>query len=374
MVRLYAPLFAKTTLRFETAVSWVGGTLFELYKGSGLHKLAANWRAILSSNSAPKRFQKFLRPKVFDGVNKWLASSQYGGRPGVGVDIASHTVKAYIEYRYSIKRSCLLFYIDIKSAFYTVIRPLLYNDDLSEQELACIVTFLGIPSQCIAPLLELLRAQSALTQAGVSDHLQLLIKGIFDTCHWQLSGSQRFARPTIGFSPGVGLADLAFTVVYRLYLVVVQNKLTVQGLASSLGPPSDPVFPLSGNEFEVATDVTWVDDTVFMVPLDDPMRVIDVTTVVAKTAISELRIHGFTPNMKLGKTTVMPILLGAKSKQAFNLVFDTHAAEINITDNYDNQYKLHFAMSYKHLGSHKDIKRQQNLEVNYRIGHCSAAA
>ena len=37
MVRLYAPLFAKTTLRFETAVSWVGGTLFELHKGAGLH-------------------------------------------------------------------------------------------------------------------------------------------------------------------------------------------------------------------------------------------------------------------------------------------------------------------------------------------------
>ena len=141
------------------------------------------------------------------------------------------------------------------------------------------------------PLLELIRAQSALSQAGVSDHIQLLIKGVFDICYWQLSGSQRFARPTIGFSPGVGLADLAFTVVYRLYLVVVQNKLTMQGLASSLGPPSDPVFPPSGNEFEVATDVTWVDDTVFMVPFDAPMRVIDVTTVVAKTAISELRIH-----------------------------------------------------------------------------------
>ena len=56
MVRLYAPLYMKTALRFETAVSWVGGTLFELFKGSGLHKLAANWRAILSSISAPKRY------------------------------------------------------------------------------------------------------------------------------------------------------------------------------------------------------------------------------------------------------------------------------------------------------------------------------
>ena len=365
MVRLYAPLYTKTALRFETAVSWVGGTLFEFFKSSGLHKLAVNWRAILSSNSAPKRYQKFLRPKVFAGVSEWLAASQHGGRPGVGVDVASHTVKAYLDYRYVLRRSCLLFYIDLKSAFYTVIRPLLYQDDLTKDALAKLVIFLEIPKQCIEPLLEILRARSALSQAGVSPHIQLLLRGIFDICHWQLSGSRRFARPTIGFSPGVGLADLAFTIVYRLYLVVVQSKLIAQGFASQVELRDDAVFPDQGNAHETSNDVTWVDDTVFMVPFDDPCEVITVTRAVAKIAISEHRIRGLTPNMKLGKTTVMPVLLGKGAPEAFKVVFVEHNAEIIITDEYANNYTLHFAMCYKHLGSHKDIKRSMALEINY---------
>jgi hypothetical protein len=245
---------------------------------------------------------------------------------------------------------------------------------MSEHALAQLIDFLGIPKQCIEPLIRIVREHSACSRAGISPHIQELIKGLFSTCFWQLSGSDTYAKPTIGFSPGTGLADLAFTCVYRLFLVVVQQRLTCQGYATRIDvQPALQVFPIGDMQDDVTTDVTWVDDTVFMVPFKDSLQVLDVTHSVARIALGELRIRGFTPNMKLGKTTVMPILLGPNAQKAFDLVFVDSAAHTSIRDDFGNTYDLHFAMNYKHLGSHKDIKRSMVLESNFRIGQCSAA-
>ena len=45
-----------------------------------------------------------------------------------------------------------------------------------------------------------------------------------------------------------------------------------------------------------------------------------------------------------------------------------NSAQLSVADDFDNQYSLHFAMTYKLLGSHKDCKRSPTLETNFRVG------
>ena len=187
-----------------------------------------------------------------------------------------------------------------------------------------------------------------------------------------MTGSDKYARPSIGFSPGFGLADLAFTIVYRLYLIAVQARLNRQGYAPHIHVPSDAAFP-DRDGYGCTTDDTSVDDNVFMVPYDNAMDTVEVAKSVSKIVLSEFGIRGFMPNMKLGETTIVPLLLGPGSKDSFTSVFVDHSAKISVADDYNNQYDWCFAMSYKHLGSHKDCKRSPVLETNFRIGQCITA-
>ena len=91
---------------------------------------------------------------------------------------------------------------------------------------------LGIPEPCVQPCIDMLHQLPAMTQAGLSPHIQALVAGSFDSCFWHIAGSENYAKPTIGFSAGVGLADLAFTLVYRLYLCAVRAKLVAIGFVT----------------------------------------------------------------------------------------------------------------------------------------------
>ena len=69
----------------------------------------------------------------------WLSDSQLGGRPGIGVDFASHAVKSFIDYLFMKKLAGLLFFVDIHSAFYSYVRPMLYECNGDEDALALLV-------------------------------------------------------------------------------------------------------------------------------------------------------------------------------------------------------------------------------------------
>ena len=125
-----------------------------------------------------------------------------------------------------------MFFMDIKAAFYSVLRPLLYETGGEESSLAKLVLLLGIPESCIPPLIDTLRCSSALEQAGASTHLQVLTHSLYNGLWWQVKGRTGPAKPNRGFCPGTGCADLAFTLVFRLYISSLQDSCAPKALDS----------------------------------------------------------------------------------------------------------------------------------------------
>ena len=122
--RAFGPVFCKAFLRFDMPLQWVGGLLHELYKGSGATTAMPNWRSIMCSDSGGKRLHAMIRSRLFHFADGWLSDSQCGGTPGVGIDFSFHIVKSFIDLLYLRKCSGLLTCVDIKSAFYSHVRPL----------------------------------------------------------------------------------------------------------------------------------------------------------------------------------------------------------------------------------------------------------
>ena len=130
----------------------------------------------MCSNSGGKRLHAMIRPRLLHFADGWLSDSQCGGRPGVGIDFSSHTVKSFIDLLHVRRCSGLLTFVDIKSAFYSAVRPLFYATGGSGDELARLVLSLGIETPMVAPLLESIGRASVMSQMGASDHLEGEVK------------------------------------------------------------------------------------------------------------------------------------------------------------------------------------------------------
>ena len=116
-----------------------------------------------------------------------------GGRPKTGVDMASHALRQFLDILFAYRISAVCFFIDIRAAFYSVLRPLLYETGGDEESFGRLVLLLGLPASCIEPLVSTLREASAMQQAGASDHLQAVVHSLYNGLWWQVRGSEKVA-------------------------------------------------------------------------------------------------------------------------------------------------------------------------------------
>ena len=70
----------------------------------------------------------------------------------------------------------------------------------------------------------------------------------------------------------------------------------------------------------------------------------------------------------------MPIILGPDTPAVASKIYVEDKSEIQVRDLHGNDYTICVGMSYKHLGSYKDSKRNKAQELSYRAGEASSAA
>jgi hypothetical protein len=250
--------------------------------------------------------------------------------------MASHALKQFLGILFAYRISGVCFFIDIRAAFYSVLRPLLYETGGDEESFGRLVLLLGLPASCIEPLVSTLREASAMQQAGASDHLQAVVHSLYNGLWWQVRGSEKVAQPQRGFCPGTGIADLAFSLVFRLFITSIQDRLRDLGLGIKLHCP-DPVFStLSMSHNAEYLDITWVDDTVIMTAVGAPSQIMPVARTIASVCFTELRKLGFTRNTKRGKSQLMPIVIGKGTADAVTDIYVGGNATFPVVDSFNN--------------------------------------
>ena len=153
---------------------------------------------------------------------------------------------------------------------------MLYECNGDDDALALLVLCIGVQPEFVTPFLDTLRAASAMTTADASQHLQQLIASMLTNSWWMLRGHHTPADPQRGFMPCTALADLAFSLVYRLFLGSMQRCLVDEGLVPHIDLEADPLFPaLADTDWIQQPDITWVDDTVALLAIGRCDQVID---------------------------------------------------------------------------------------------------
>ena len=246
---LYA-LFLKSAARQYLPIQFRGGFLIPLYKNKGAMSDPASFRGILLQNTAAKIFAKSWRRPLADGLSRLAAPCQFGCRKGVGVSGAHLPLRLHIDSCAATGQAMAVIFIDLKAAYYSVIKELYSSDPDANDErfLQALFGRLGLPTNAMSDFVKYVSRTCLMEDANIPWMVASIVRSTLERSWYQVPTSSALFAPATGTRPGDPLADILFS--YAMADILGE---TYDYLASN---PSIQQLPE-----EVPCGTTWADDT-----------------------------------------------------------------------------------------------------------------
>lgn len=229
LARMSYSQLLKLALHGHESLHHKGGSLVQAWKGKGARDVCASYRSLLVSSHQGKALHRALRQHHSGLYESWLQSQQIGGRSHIPVGLGMHQVRSFLRIDKNNGRSSGILFLDLREAFYRVLRPLALQSDWNEEELAKIAQRLNLPSGTLHELHQHLQEPCAVAQAGLPHFIQNYITAIHTDTWFQMKHQHDFVKTTIGSRPGDCYADVVFGFLWSRVLKKVEQALVSQG-------------------------------------------------------------------------------------------------------------------------------------------------
>ena len=314
VARLLHPLLVKIGVRFQEPVSYKGGRAAELYKGRGRIPDCSSYREVLVANEAAKCWHRHVRGRLAPFAEGFALDVVCCARHR-GADVGAHGPRALQEWARERGVCVAMLFVDVKAAYYSLVRGLAFGPDVCDEELAVLLGRLGMEPSALNDLLGHLAEQPALVQAGVPEDLQQAAAEALTGTWFMVSGAARIARGRCGTRPGDPLADIIFGFVMTRIRKRIREALRAEGLVETVhwsGVRDLGGLGGAGMEVDVA-DFLYADDDAF--PVVGPAAEIIPRVRKAACIVSDV-VGGFglRVNFKRRKTEALVALRGVGSK------------------------------------------------------------
>lgn len=336
-LRLYA-LFLKATSRGYLPLQFRGGFLVPLSKNKGRATDPSSYRGILLQNTAAKIFVKSWRSRLVEHFQHAAVPMQCGCVRKRGVDTAHLAVRLHQHTAAVMKTSAAVLFIDIKAAYYSVVKELFYDTTAPDGCAAVAALFqrLQLPASAFEDFTRSIAESDLLGGASVPEVLQQLVLSTLSNSWFVIPGAADMCRPQTGTRPGDPLADLLFAFAMSQVLFEVYSELIT----------SDCLQLVDGVPF----GTTWADDTCVL--LAGEASSIDSRVAVAFSIVhSALLRHGLSPSYGHGKTSVLVCYRGRESAKYHKRRFATTDPQIPCLVEHGKSVQLTVSQTYRHLGS-----------------------
>ena len=336
--RIY-PLILKMALRGEWPAEWSGGWLLPLFKHKGSSRLMAGYRAILLEPCLARVCSRAWRPFLLQGLSRIAAINQWGGRKGMGISALHVQIKMAQQNAVKQKKASALLFLDLKSAFYTIAKPLLSQWEGDSDSLQQLARMLGIPEDAIAAFIEHVGHSDLILKATDNPQAAQMVSASLARTWFVIPNASAICAPKTGSRPGDPVADILFAYVMACILDQVQLRMEVEGL----------IDEVTDHELLPSQMVTWVDDVAVMITgtaeniADRAIK----TFSVIQDIITE---YGMTLSMGPGKSAVILNFAGPGAVRARQTCEAQHGAALRVMSEHQGMVKLPIVAHYKHLG------------------------
>eukprot|EP00435_Cladocopium_sp_Y103_P044445 s918_g12.t1 len=365
IAQLLAPLLVKSCWSVREPITWKGGLLVPLFKGKGSASDPTGYRSIFISDICAKVHHARIRDEL---ATQWCKSNdliQQGGRKGCSTDVAHHVLHAYTAWARTNTVSCGLLFVDLQSAFYSVMRSSLFDQEIHDDMLCQAMIALGIqPSEWIH-----IRDAAAADYAveGVHPQIECILKDMFSATHFEMKGMPHVTATTRGTRPGDPVADVLFNMAFRLVVLDARSRFQAASDAVFVGDPSPadnvvcpPSMPSQG-----FAEVSFVDDIAYVLHSPSAADLVTSVQTVASCLHDAVHHRGLRLNYGSGKTEAMVRLVGPGSRKVKVKVWHELGGSLPVVTEHSVQ-QLRLVHSYKHLGSFMQDHAIINKDLQYR--------
>ena len=331
-------LMTKMSIRGQSTPEATGGWLIPLHK-KGSHRQMLNYRAIMLEPVFSRAISRAWRPVMESALNGVCAPMQHGGRKGMGIEGVHMNLRMWQQNAACCKRSLGLIFVDLRSAFYTVIKPLLATQEMTLECMERAFQFLHLPHEAWHEFRQILQDSNLVRAASASDAVSEMVASTLAHTWFCIPGGDQIFAPQTGSRPGDPLADLMFSFIIAKILDNV-NEVLADGQVFD----DDPEGALN-----MSRSVTWVDDMAFAVHGSAEQLVPNVTRVMSEL-LAAFNIHGFQFSYGTGKTATILEFHGPNATRCRQECEQMYPQSLPIWNEYFGMAQLPIVAHYKHLG------------------------
>ena len=365
---LYSQLVKLATHGAEALVH-KGGRLAVAYKHKGPQDVCESYRSLLVSSHPGKVIHKALRSHQCEVFEQYLQREQLGGRRKVPVQLALHMTRTFLRIQGHRGRSVAILFLDLKEAFYRVVRGIVVDAPCDDETLARLASRLQMSSSALHELHALLKEENALVQAGMEPHMQRAIAALHTDTHFHLQGQSDACCTQVGTRPGDSWADVVFSFAWARLLKQLQQELELHGLLDEF-PCCHDWTPFGAQRLLPAETSflgpTWMDDLSLCISGATAQEAEHKVGQAAGILLDMCRNYGMTPNLARGKTEIVFHFRGVGSRAKRRQHYGKQASGFLPVLCEDTTAFIAIAGEYVHLGNllhhtgqnHKEMKRR----------------
>ena len=146
------------------------------------------------------------------------------------IAIAAHSVRLFQSWCQRRKCSSFYIFIDIKEAFYKVIRQHAIDATFQDEHVLQFLKRMDIHDLHIEDVARLLEGANALESTGCPTHLRQMISEVHRDTFFILEGDNQPIRTERGTRPGDGFADVLWSLVFSKWIKDVEATLHAEDI------------------------------------------------------------------------------------------------------------------------------------------------
>ena len=377
MAKVYYALALKQTLHIAEPLTLKGGVLIHAYKGRGLATECSSYRSLMVSSVLSKSLHRVLRSKCMKHFQPVGMPLQLGGLPGKSVSQGAHALLSFAAACRRQNLSLGVLFIDIRQAFYRLVRQHIVNDGGLDEATVRLFRTLDLPHTAFQEFAAELHGETAMDAADVPEFLKQHVAESLNSTWFRLKDSTAISLTRKGSRPGDNMADLLFTFAFRKIMMRILDRVEAEGISMSFqGCGETHPFPSQlevqyHTKFQTLGPV-WADDLAILVETQEATELLPKLRVIAATVIDTLAIYGMEVNCDRGKSELVLDIRGKGSHEVKRELYRHSQPCLDVMTRHSGRIFLHIVAKYKHLGTVFAAKGSMTPEIRQRLGQSRA--
>ena len=370
--RLSWPLVLKVASCCTEPLAWRGGDAMALFKGKGSGSQMGQYRSILLSNTMAKRWHSWLRRSLLPTFTAHKAPLQAGAVGGVSTASLSLLLRSF-QYHCRLQQlSHALLFVDLRSAFYSVVRQFLLSKPAEQLELADLCQALRLEEWQYEAMAELLSQPRDPAIVAIPSTLQGYLQDLLSVTWFEMKGAPCPVHTLKGSRPGDPLADLLFSFSISAPLKALAADLQTAGLRLSVSCAGILPGIQPGDYWSPAT-ASWHDDLVVMVASQSAGDLLQDCAFAARRVHDLFMARGLQVNYDAGKSELVCSPLGLGAKEVRRKLRAASGCQLVFLPDYGPMQHISCVDAYRHLGSLVHDSANLKVEVQRRLNQARAA-